>query len=83
MSDHAESERARLIHNERIKMTAGWIDRASSTLFATGIATPVAGRLLGLGPSLSPGVYVAILAVFGAVAAMLHGLGRQLLGRLR
>lgn len=36
-----------LIHNERVKLLAGWLDRASTAALTVGVLAPMAGYLYG------------------------------------
>ncbi|ACA20551.1 hypothetical protein M446_6285 [Methylobacterium sp. 4-46] len=71
--------------NERVRLLAGNIDRASTACFTVGVATPAAGWLYnvsGLQTSLS--LAVLGLGVLGwlAAAILLHCLARRLLNGL-
>jgi hypothetical protein len=74
-----------LIPNERTKLLANALDRASTACFTVGIATPAAGFLYNIG-GLREGLGWPILAVgfagwfSGALA--LHLIARRALGRL-
>ncbi len=69
-----------LVENERTKLTAGWLDRASTVCLAVGIATPVSGLVAGsqgLSASLIVTCYGWLIAAVG-----LHLVARWVLGRL-
>ncbi|MFC0411056.1 hypothetical protein [Roseomonas elaeocarpi] len=74
------------VYNERIKLFAGWLDRASTACLTVGLATPAAGLLYNIGnfrgqvdgAELVPG-----LAIWLAVSLGLHLLARRALGGLR
>lgn len=74
--------RAELIRNERTKLLANALDRASTVCFTVGIATPAAGFLYNFGGFRAIGA-VPLLAlgllgwIFGAVA--LHLLAARVL----
>lgn len=68
-----------LIHNERTKLLANALDRASTACFTVGIATPVAGFLYNIG-NFRSSVPVAALAV-GVVGWILAAVGLHYLAR--
>ena len=77
----AEYATRRLIHNERVKLLANALDRASTACLTVGIAAPLATYLygsghVGLGNVLAAS-YLWLCAAFG-----LHGLARRVLGGL-
>lgn len=70
-----------LIHNERTKLTAPYLNGVAIALFAVGAIAPVVSVLNGATGS---GLGVALMAVVCiAVTAVLHFLARIFLGRLR
>ena len=71
-----------LIENERIKLSAGWLDRASTACLTIGIVTPIAGYVYGL-TTLPVWYLVAACYVWLSFAAGLHWLARRMLGRLQ
>jgi hypothetical protein len=78
----ANAKLAVLIHNERTKMLANALDRASTSFLTVGIATPVAGRLYGLA-SLSGWYYLTAMCLFAAISMFLHLLARRIMGGLK
>jgi hypothetical protein len=72
-----------LIHNERTKLLAAAVDRASTAFLTVGIATPVAGRLYNVTRDLPMSYYVAAMAVFGGISVLAHMVARHILGGLR
>ena len=74
-----------VVHNERTKLLANALDRASTACFTVGIATPVAGyvyNIAGLREGL-PGIVLAFGVVgWFVVGVGLHMLARRTLGRL-
>ncbi len=69
-----------LIGNERTKLLASNLDRASTVCVTVGIATPVSAFIYGsgLGPlTLVAACYVWLMAVFA-----MHMAGQRVLGRL-
>lgn len=73
-----------MIHNERVKLLANALDRASTT-FGAGSIVPLLGWIRALPPSAQPGD--AATALFGMVAfvicaVVLHLLARRELGNL-
>ena len=70
-----------LIHNERTKLLAGWLDRASTAVLTIGMITPLAGLLIGLS---LPRVLLFLAAYFWLTVSLgLHLAARLVLGRLR
>lgn len=72
-----------LIHNERTKLLANALDRASTASFTVGVLVPVVATLVGL-PGYSfgwPLVTLSLVWLFATVA--LHFLARIVLGRLK
>jgi hypothetical protein len=55
-----------LIHNERTKLSAAAVDRASTSFLTAGIAAPVAAKLLYQNLSVSGWYYAEVVAVFAA-----------------
>jgi len=73
-----------LIHNERTKLTAAWLNTLATALIAAGAFAPMAAWLYGL--STTPGGvnYFAALALTCVLAgAGLHVLALAVLRRLR
>ncbi|MGY2050872.1 hypothetical protein [Methylobacterium sp. JK268] len=71
--------------NERVRLLANNLDRASTACFTVGVATPVAGWLYnvsGLQASLGLGVLGLGIAGWLAAAMLLHCLARRLLDGL-
>lgn len=76
-----------LIQNERTKLTANALDRASTACLTVGALGPAVASLYGLGgaaaASPSHGPLIALGSVFWlAAAAVLHFMARSVLGRL-
>lgn len=74
------------IHNERTKLLANGLDRASTAAVAGGIFTPLGGFLYNLGGAPPPGgalTVAAIMYVALFVGVALHFAARRVLGRLR
>jgi hypothetical protein len=73
-----------LIQNERTKLLAGALDRASTAFLTVGIVTPVAGYLYGLSRAeLGLGFLAGAFAVWFLLAIGLHLLARYVLGGLQ
>lgn len=75
-----------LIHNERTKLTAAALDRASTACFTVGAFGPLAAFLYGVGGTV--GVTRGIVLLLGAAAwmtggALLHIVAWLYLGRLK
>ena len=76
-----------LIQNERTKLTANALDRASTACLTVGALGPAVASLYGLGgmgaTAPSHGVLIALGSVFWlAAAGVLHFMARSVLGRL-
>ena len=74
-----------LIRNERLKLSANAVDRASTACFTVGIATPAAGYLYNVG-GLRESLSLTVVALgfvgwFGAAVA-LHLMARRTIRRL-
>lgn len=72
-----------LIHNERTKLLANPLDRASTASIAAGLIAPVVSMLNGGSP-----LHISWLAILSSVvwilsAFALHMAARHVLGRLR
>ena len=73
-------------HNERVKLSANALDRASTACVAVGLVGPIVATFYGLG-SIAAGPTGRLL-LFGSLfwisaAATLHFEARRVLGRLR
>jgi hypothetical protein len=73
-----------LVHNERTKHVASWLNALATALVAAGAFAPAAALLYGLSiPLIAFGhVLMLVLGCF-TLGFVLHLLGRALLGRLR
>ncbi|MFH1554100.1 MAG: hypothetical protein ABII76_04450 [Pseudomonadota bacterium] len=74
-----------LIHNERTKLTANALDRASTACLTVGALGPAVASLYGLGSAVAPshGVLITVGSIFWLIAAaVLHFMARSVLGRL-
>ena len=73
-----------LVENERTKLLAGALDRASTARFTVGVLAPTAAALYGAGTfGLEPLAAAAIALVWILAAVALHWLARVILGALR
>ena len=74
-----------LIHNERLKRTANWLNALAAGIVITGVVAPTVAALYGVHASSRAGA--ALLVVLGAawfaVGSGLHLTARWLLKRLR
>ena len=73
-----------LVHNERTKLTASWLNTLATALIAAGVFAPAAALIYGLSQLLPSGLLLSLLTIgcfTGAV--VLHILGWLALGRLR
>lgn len=73
-----------LVPNERVKLTANWLNALATALVAAGLFAPAAAILYGLSQFDIGTAYMLVLAA-GCLAtgSALHVGGRFLLGRLR
>lgn len=74
------------VHNERTKLLANALDRASTTCFTVGIVTPGAGYLYnvsGFRSAVGLGVLTVGLIGWFVAAVLLHLAARRVLGGLR
>ena len=73
-----------LVENERVKLTASWLNALATALVAAGAFAPAAALLYGLSH-----LAISTESIFGIVilclvaGLLLHVLGRIVLGRLR
>jgi hypothetical protein len=73
-----------LVHNERTKHVASWLNALATALVAAGVFAPAAALLYGLSqPVLSVTYVIGIVVVCFAGGVFLHWFGKLLLGRLR
>lgn len=74
------------IHNERTKLLANALDRASTACFTVGIATPVAGYIYNIS-NLRDSLPLSVLAISGiawiSACGALHLIARKTLGGIR
>jgi len=73
-----------LVHNERTKLTAAWLNALAAALIAAGVFAPVVAVIYGV-PQVSADGTRLSLAALGCISGggFLHWLGRALLERLR
>lgn len=72
-----------LIHNEKTKLLANALDRASTACFSVGVLVPIVATMAGL-PGYGIGWPLALLSLSWLLATLvLHLLARRVLGRLR
>jgi hypothetical protein len=77
---------AKLVGNERIKLTAGYLNTAATTFFGVGVVAPLVAAIYGFASSgglLSPLTLVIGFTMFFATSAALHVAARHHLGRVR
>jgi hypothetical protein len=73
-----------LVHNERTKLTAAWLNTLATALVAAGLFAPVAALVYGLSQPTLGAAYLVGLALGCLVVGIgLHMTGRVLLGKLR
>ena len=73
-----------MIHNERTKLTANWLNAMASGVIITGVVAPSIAVLfqLSMGIGVSPLLLVAASGVWLSSGVALHLPGRKVLGRL-
>lgn len=73
-----------MIHNERTKLTANWLNAMASGVIITGVVAPSIAVLfqLSMGIGVSPLLPVAASGVWLSSGIALDLLGRKVLGRL-
>lgn len=73
-----------LVHNERTKLTANWLNTIATAIIATGALAPIAASIYGISqPSHSWLALLLLSAACFALCAFLHILGRLALRRLQ
>lgn len=73
-----------LVHNERIKLTATWLNTLATALVAAGVFAPVAAALYGISILAVERRYMAAV-VLGCMSlgVAIHFAARRVLGRIR
>ena len=73
-----------LVHNERTKLTATWINTLAAAFIAAGAVAPIAAILYGLSAfPVAPERLVGLAIACVAIGVGIHMLARAELGRLR
>ena len=73
-----------LVHNERTKLTATWLNALATALVAAGFFAPAAALIYGLSQlAIGRGTMVALALGCLCLGAGIHIIGRAVLGRLR
>jgi hypothetical protein len=73
-----------LVHNERTKLTATWLNSLATALVGAGVFAPAAALLYGLSSlPLQPGFIAAVLLACMGLGVFLHWIARTLLGGMR
>ncbi len=73
-----------LIHNERTKLTAAWLNALATALVTAGVFAPGAALLYGFSHfAIEPAGIVGLAVGCLCVGAGIHLLGRTVLGRLQ
>ncbi|HEX8166970.1 MAG TPA: hypothetical protein VF601_14455 [Beijerinckiaceae bacterium] len=73
-----------VIHNERVKLTATWLNTLASATATVGVLAPLASIVYGLGPS-QPSLIALVpaMAIWFFAALALHLGARRMLRGLR
>lgn len=77
------SQRAITVHNERTKLFANALDRASTALLSIGILGPIVTSVRGLGLDMRWDRLIAASVIWIIVAIGLHLVARRSLGGLK
>ena len=71
------------VRNERLKLTASWLNAVATALMAAGVFAPVASQIYGFGSNRADKSLVLISSALCVTLSLgLHLIGRQLLGGL-
>jgi hypothetical protein len=73
-----------LIHNERVKLTAGWFNTVAAATIVAGVIAPLAALVFGMPPAggLSWANFLAATLAWLFFGTILHLVARYLLGSL-
>jgi hypothetical protein len=74
---------AHLVHNERAKLIANALDRASTGCFATGLIVPVGATMLGQPLAVSLDTFVVSFACWIFVGIILHIEAQRVINTMR
>jgi hypothetical protein len=74
-----------LIRNERVKLTATWLNTLAAATIVTGVLAPTVALVFGFSTSgtVSAGLFAGATAVWLLIGGGLHMAARHLLGRLQ
>jgi hypothetical protein len=74
-----------LIANERIKLTAGWLNTLSATTIATGVVAPLVALVFGFPTSATVSIagFALVCGTWLFLGVALHFLARRVLQRLQ
>jgi hypothetical protein len=71
------------VRNERLKLTASWLNTVATALMTAGVFAPAASQIYGFGANRADKTLVFVSsALCVAVSLTLHWIGRLLLGGL-
>jgi len=74
----------KLIHNERVKLTAAYLNTAATSSFAVGVIAPVAASFYNVtGAAVPLGLLVLGTSFWFGAAVALHSAARWTLGELK
>jgi hypothetical protein len=73
-----------LVHNERTKLRANWLDRAGTAALTVGVLAPLASTLFGLSPTALPRSTLLLgIAIWFVAGVGLHMAGWFVLRNLK
>jgi Na+/melibiose symporter-like transporter len=74
-----------LLHNERTKLTATWLNTLAAATVVTGVIAPMVAVVFGLPTSgtVSPTAFMFAIAVWLLLGVALHIVARRVLRRLQ
>ena len=76
---------AKLVRNERVKLTAGYLNTAATTLFGVGVVAPLVAAVYGFAAAGSPLPPLTLLigfTMFSSMSGALHIAARHHMRRL-
>jgi len=71
-----------LVHNERVKLTAGWLQTAAGAALAIGILTPLAAWFYAASSRVRPATLLIGVLIWFVASVILHCFAQWVLGGL-